>query len=150
MVTSSRNADERAGNERQQFKHSQPSPSLPLQPTVGKGARQRSQAFLLFARIEKTKANFGLRPPLETGMADRGIPPKTDSNSHSKQLWHLYKFFFGWAAESFATVERTYETVGRMSALPPKADIGTQSRDVYFVPKAGIRPGTGLKSRYPG
>ena len=27
-----------------------------------------------------------------------------------------------------------------MSALPPKADIGTQSRDVRFVPKADIRP----------
>jgi len=26
-----------------------------------------------------------------------------------------------------------------MSALPPKADIGTQSRDVRFVPKADIR-----------
>jgi hypothetical protein len=25
-----------------------------------------------------------------------------------------------------------------MSALPPKADIGTQSRDVRFVPKAEI------------
>jgi len=25
-----------------------------------------------------------------------------------------------------------------MSALPPKADIGTQSRDVRFVPKADI------------
>jgi hypothetical protein len=28
--------------------------------------------------------------------------------------------------------------VGVMSALPPKADIGTQSRDVRFVPKADI------------
>jgi hypothetical protein len=26
-----------------------------------------------------------------------------------------------------------------MSALPPKADIGTQSRNVRFVPKADIR-----------
>ena len=26
-----------------------------------------------------------------------------------------------------------------MSALPPKADIGTQPRDVRFVPKADIR-----------
>jgi hypothetical protein len=26
-----------------------------------------------------------------------------------------------------------------MSALPPKADIGTQQRDVCFVPKADIR-----------
>jgi hypothetical protein len=33
------------------------------------------------------------------------------------------KFFFGWAAESFASVERTYETVGRMCVLAPKADI---------------------------
>ena len=30
----------------------------------------------------------------------------------------------------------------RMSALPPKADIGTQSRNVRFVPKANIQPGT--------
>jgi hypothetical protein len=27
-----------------------------------------------------------------------------------------------------------------MSALPPKADIGTQSRNVRFVPKADISP----------
>jgi hypothetical protein len=27
-----------------------------------------------------------------------------------------------------------------MSALPPKADIGTRSRDVRFVPKADINP----------
>jgi hypothetical protein len=27
-----------------------------------------------------------------------------------------------------------------MSALPPKADIGTHSRDVRYVPKADIRP----------
>jgi len=26
-----------------------------------------------------------------------------------------------------------------MSALPPKADVGTQPRDVRFVPKADIR-----------
>jgi len=29
--------------------------------------------------------------------------------------------------------------VRAMSALPPKADIGTQPRDVRFVPKADIR-----------
>src|SRR5262249_36040533 len=28
----------------------------------------------------------------------------------------------------------------RMSAIPPKADIGTQPRDVRFVPKADITP----------
>jgi hypothetical protein len=34
--------------------------------------------------------------------------------------------------------KRTSEHVRSMSALPPKADIGTQSRDVHFVPKADI------------
>src|SRR5215831_18898750 len=32
--------------------------------------------------------------------------------------------------------KRTSEQVRAMSALPPKADIGTHSRDVCFVPKA--------------
>jgi hypothetical protein len=32
--------------------------------------------------------------------------------------------------------KRTFECVRRMSALPPKADIGTQPRDVRFVPEA--------------
>src|SRR5215831_14127428 len=32
--------------------------------------------------------------------------------------------------------KRTFEHVRAMSALPPIADIGTQSRDVRFVPKA--------------
>src|SRR5262249_8205712 len=34
-----------------------------------------------------------------------------------------------------------------MSALPPKADIGTQPPDVRFVPKADIGPFTQLSSR---
>jgi hypothetical protein len=34
--------------------------------------------------------------------------------------------------------KRTFSEVCAMSALPPKADIGTQSRDVRFVPKADI------------
>src|SRR5207248_1535491 len=34
--------------------------------------------------------------------------------------------------------KRTSEHVGGMSALPPKADIGTRSRDVCFVPKAAV------------
>ena len=34
--------------------------------------------------------------------------------------------------------KRTLIHVHMMSALPPKADIGTQSRDVRFVPKADI------------
>jgi hypothetical protein len=33
-----------------------------------------------------------------------------------------------------------------MSALPPKADIGTQSRNVCFVPKADIRSATKHRS----
>jgi hypothetical protein len=32
--------------------------------------------------------------------------------------------------------KRTLKRLGSMSALPPKADIGTQPRDVRFVPKA--------------
>ena len=35
--------------------------------------------------------------------------------------------------------KRTSEHVRFMSALPPKADIGTHSRDVRFVPKADIQ-----------
>jgi hypothetical protein len=35
--------------------------------------------------------------------------------------------------------ERTLRHFLSMSALPPKADIETQSRDVRFVPKADIR-----------
>jgi hypothetical protein len=34
--------------------------------------------------------------------------------------------------------KRTFECVHAMSALPPKADIGTQSRHVRFLPKADI------------
>jgi hypothetical protein len=34
--------------------------------------------------------------------------------------------------------KRTLKHVRLMSALPPKADIGTQSRNVRFVPKADI------------
>src|SRR6516165_3075362 len=34
--------------------------------------------------------------------------------------------------------KQTLADVGVMSALPPKADIGTRSRDVRFVPKADI------------
>jgi hypothetical protein len=34
--------------------------------------------------------------------------------------------------------KQTSEGVLPMSALPPKADIETQSRDVHFVPKADI------------
>src|SRR3974390_3096875 len=34
--------------------------------------------------------------------------------------------------------KRTFRRLRRTSALPPKADIGTQPRDVRFVPKADI------------
>jgi len=37
--------------------------------------------------------------------------------------------------------KRTLEDVERMSALPPKADIGTQSRNVRFVPLQTIEEG---------
>jgi len=36
--------------------------------------------------------------------------------------------------------KQTFRVVCSMSALPPKADIETQSRDVRFVPKADIGP----------
>jgi hypothetical protein len=39
--------------------------------------------------------------------------------------------------------KRTFREVETMSALPPKADIGTQSRNVRFVPKADIRAAFG-------
>ena len=35
--------------------------------------------------------------------------------------------------------KQTSAHVHAMSALPPKADIGTQSRNVRFVPKADIQ-----------
>ena len=34
--------------------------------------------------------------------------------------------------------KRTFECVRAMSALPPKADIGTEPRKVRFVPKADV------------
>jgi hypothetical protein len=37
--------------------------------------------------------------------------------------------------------KQTFGKVGLMSALPPIADIGTQSWNVRFVPKADIGPG---------
>jgi hypothetical protein len=38
-----------------------------------------------------------------------------------------------WAMSALGQ-KRTFRNVRSMSALPPKADIGTQSRDVRFVP----------------
>ena len=38
--------------------------------------------------------------------------------------------------------KRTWQRILLTSALPPKADIGTQSRNVLFVPKADIAPGS--------
>ena len=43
--------------------------------------------------------------------------------------------------------KQTLQRTLLMSALPPKADIGTQPRDVRFVPKADIC-GSALKPRY--
>jgi len=39
--------------------------------------------------------------------------------------------------------KQTSEHAWIMSALPPKADIETQSRDVRFVPKADIQAALG-------
>jgi hypothetical protein len=52
--------------------------------------------------------------------------------------------------------KRTFECIRAMSALPPKADIGTQSRNVCFVPKADIcsaanlEPTLSYEERLPG
>src|SRR3974390_301727 len=43
--------------------------------------------------------------------------------------------------------KRTFTEVCAMSALPPKADIGTQPCDVRFVPKADILRSTGARRR---
>src|SRR5262249_6252135 len=65
--------------------------------------------------------NFGLGPPLETGIPDRGIPPNLETNSYSKALRGPHKSFlagrhpfppplthtwWGWAKNrcSFATI----------------------------------------------
>ena len=40
--------------------------------------------------------------------------------------------------------KRTSWGQATMSALPPKADIETQSWNVRFVPKADIRPAKGI------
>src|SRR5262249_42449999 len=39
---------------------------------------------------------------------------------------------------NFHDIATTFTHLRPMSALPPKADIGTQSRNVCFVPKADI------------
>ena len=39
--------------------------------------------------------------------------------------------------------QRTLKRLHRMSALPPIADIGTQPRNICFVPQADIRTGVG-------
>ena len=39
--------------------------------------------------------------------------------------------------------KRTFRNVRLMAAFPPKADIGTRSRNVRFVPKADIGAGSG-------
>ena len=45
--------------------------------------------------------------------------------------------------------KRTFKRLHPMSALPPKADIGTQPRDVRFVPTADIRDDVNEKERPP-
>jgi len=44
--------------------------------------------------------------------------------------------------------KRTLEYVSAMSALPPKADIGTQSWNVCFVPKADIPAAANIVIRW--
>jgi hypothetical protein len=48
--------------------------------------------------------------------------------------------------------KQTFLNARPMSAIPPKADIGTQSRDVRFVPEADIlrrRGYSGADNGYP-
>ena len=44
--------------------------------------------------------------------------------------------------------KQTLKHLHPMSALPPKADIGTQQRDVRFVPKADIGTSHGTNRAY--
>src|SRR5262249_18984702 len=46
-------------------------------------------------------------------------------------------------------IMRTFRSAIAMSALPPKADIGTQPRNVRFVPKADIRRDSEIIGRSP-
>src|SRR5262249_20813104 len=49
---------------------------------------------------------------------------------------NLYLRIFHCTAMSVWVEERTLKRLCPMSALPPKADIGTRSRDVRFLPEA--------------
>jgi hypothetical protein len=55
-------------------------------------------------------------------------------DSDQKVAWSLLQ----WTVMSALGQKRTLGHVRIMSALPPKADIGTQPRNVRFVPKADI------------
>jgi hypothetical protein len=47
------------------------------------------------SRIEKTKA-ISAWGPVEESTGQPGMPPNSDSNSHSKLLHHSHNIFFGW------------------------------------------------------
>ena len=51
-------------------------------------------------------------------------------------LWHPSEQI--WGPMSALGQKQTFRNVSMMSALPPRADIGTQLLNVRFVPKADI------------
>src|SRR6516162_6665833 len=66
-----------------------------------------------------------------------GLAPQAEALPYHAvgRIVHHGKF---WLPMSALGQKRTLGQVRAMSALPPKADIGTQPRDVRFVPKADI------------
>src|SRR5262249_14454353 len=95
-------------------------------------------------------------PPMTARAADKcdefpsphGFAPAKDHLGYERNITFWMKNF-GWRIVPFVTPKpaapmsalgqkRTLGRLGSMSALPPKADIGTQSRNVRFVPEADI------------
>ena len=62
-----------------------------------------------------------------------GFAPAKDHLGYERNITFWMKNF-GWRIVPFVTPK----PAAPMSALPPKADIGTQSRNVRFVPEADI------------
>jgi len=67
--------------------------------------------------------------PCDWGAIGRSKRPLCLGDEASTDLTHILRLRFD---------RRRVAHVRVMSALPPKADIGTQLRDVRFVPKADI------------
>src|SRR6516165_3786551 len=74
------------------------------------------------------------RPALRTRAASCApLRPTLEPYHTARAVVHHSKF--RWLMSALGH-KRTLEQLRAMSALPPKADIETQSRDVRFVPKA--------------